>query len=252
MEHPIIRCDNLSYKYPDGNQALSGVSFCLEKGSSVGIAGANGAGKSTLLGILCGLLEHTGGSIFLEGNQIKRSNIKALRQKTGFVFQDPDDQLFTSSVYEDVAFGPVNMKLSKEETEARVREALEMTGITHLAEKPPYRLSGGEKKAASIASVLSMKPEVLIMDEPSASLDPGARRRLIELMKKMPHTKITASHDLDFLMEICDKVIIMSSGGIKAEGSTENILGNREILEECGLELPLRLQGCPLCSSGGS
>jgi cobalt/nickel transport system ATP-binding protein len=251
MKKPVIKCVNITFKYPDGAGALNGITFDVIRGESVGIAGANGAGKSTLLSLLSGLIMPSGGEIYLDETLITAKNLKLLRQRTGFVFQDPDDQLFTSSVYEDVAFGPRNLKLGKIEVEARVKEALERTGILHLSDRPPYRLSGGEKKSASIATILSMKPDVIIMDEPSSSLDPGARRKLIGLLNGFDHTKIITSHDLDFLMDTCSRIIIIDRGVLAADGTPEIILMDEPLLNRCGLELPLSLQKCGVCQGNG-
>jgi cobalt/nickel transport system ATP-binding protein len=165
----------------------------------------------------------------------------------GMVFQDPDDQLFMTTVYDDVAFGPRNYKMDEQEVERRVFQALETVGILHLKDRAPFRLSGGEKRAAAIASVLSMEPDILVMDEPTAALDPQSRRRLITLLKGFSHTKIITTHDLDMVYELCKRTIIISHGIIIADGDTANILTDAALLEECGLELPLGLQNCPVC-----
>lgn len=163
------------------------------------------------------------------------------------VFQDPDDQLFMTTVFDDVAFGPRNDRLDENEVKVRVEEALEMVGIPHLADRAPYKISGGEKRAAAIASVLSMKPDVLIMDEPTSGLDPKSRRRLINLLKGFRHTKVITSHDLDMVLETCDRVIVLKDGEVVVNGATMEVLTNGDLLDTCGLEAPLSLQKCPVC-----
>ena len=167
----------------------------------------------------------------------------------GMVFQDPDDQLFMTTVYDDVAFGPRNYQLSEQEVEKRVTMALDLVGIPHLKDRAPFRLSGGEKRAAAIASVLSMEPDILIMDEPTSALDPKSRRRLISLLNSFEHTKIITSHDLDTIVETCRRTIVIKAGEIVADGKTMDILTNVELLDRSGLEMPLSLQNCPICGS---
>jgi cobalt/nickel transport system ATP-binding protein len=172
-----------------------------------------------------------------------------IRQRLGMVFQDPDDQLFMTTVHDDVAFGPRNYQLDEQEVENRVVEALAQVGIPHLIDRAPFKLSGGEKRAAAIATVLSMKPDILIMDEPTASLDPKSRRRVIGLLKSFEHTKIITSHDLDMVFETCQRVIVIKDGLIAADGSVEEVLENQQLLDNCGLEMPLSLQNCPNCGA---
>jgi cobalt/nickel transport system ATP-binding protein len=164
------------------------------------------------------------------------------------VFQDPDDQLFMPTVYDDVAFGPLNLGLPPEEVQARVTEALARVEALHLQDRPPYRLSGGEKRSVAIASVLSMKPDILVMDEPTTGLDPRARRRLIELLRGFHHTKIIATHDLDLVLDLCERTIVIHNGRVTADGPTAAIFQDQELLAASHLEKPLRLQGCPVCS----
>ncbi len=239
---PILTLKDVQYAYPDGNTAVAGVSFTLKKGQSVGLVGANGAGKSTLLMLLPGALLPTAGSIEVDGVTLTKATSAKLRRLVGLVFQDADDQLFTTTVREDVAFGPRNMGLVEQEVQRAVQKALDQCGITHLADRAPYCLSGGEQKLAAIASVLSMEPELLIMDEPSASLDPKARRGIIRLLNSLPMTKLIASHDLDLVWEVCSRVIVLKDGRVEADGDAKELLGNQDLMERCGLELPLRLQ----------
>jgi cobalt/nickel transport system ATP-binding protein len=237
----ILSLKDVKYTYPDGRQALHGISFDVEPGQSVGLVGANGAGKTTLLLMLPGALLPTSGEIRVLDMRLDKASAPAIRRHVGLVFQDSDDQLFTISVYDDVAFGPRNMGLSAAEVASAVEGALEVTGITHLSKRAPYRLSGGEKRLAAIASILSMEPELVVMDEPSSSLDPKARRKLIELLRRMPQTKLLASHDLDLVWDVCSRVIVLKDGRVAADGETKAILSDGKLLDECGLELPLRL-----------
>jgi len=254
MKAPLIELKESGYTYPDGHRALNSISFSVRPNDALGIIGPNGAGKSTLLQLLTGILTTREGEILIEGTALNKKNLGVLRKKTGLLFQDPDDQLFCPTVRDDVSFGPANMGLSPEEIDACTDRAMEAAGITHLADRPPYALSGGEKKAAALASILSMQPEILLMDETSANLDPRSRRRLISIINSLPQTKIIVSHDLDFIWETCGRVVILNRGGITAEGEAETLLSDRDLLEQNEMELPLRLQGCPLCgtpSTGG-
>ncbi|UOE77791.1 energy-coupling factor ABC transporter ATP-binding protein [Parageobacillus thermoglucosidasius] len=249
MSHHKIEVRNLHFSYPDGHEAIKNMSFSIYHGESVGIIGANGAGKSTLLMLLMGVLFPDSGEVLVGDVRVTKKTLPLIRQRLGMVFQDPDDQLFMTTVYDDVAFGPRNYKLEEEDVERRVMQALEMVGIPHLKGRAPYKLSGGEKRSAAIASVLSMQPDVLIMDEPTSGLDPKSRRRVIELLKSFEHTKIITSHDLDMVFETCERIIVIKKGEIAVDGSTEEILSNAELLNSCGLELPLSLQNCPVCGT---
>ena len=249
MSHHKVEVRNLHFSYPDGHEALKDISFTIVHGESVGIIGVNGAGKSTILMLLMGILFPDSGEVLVGDVHLTRKTLPMIRQRLGMVFQNPDDQLFMTSVYEDVAFGPRNYQLDEEEVESRVMDALELVGISDLKDRAPFRLSGGEKRAASIACVLSMQPDVLIMDEPTSALDPKARRRVISLLNSFTHTKIITSHDLDLVLETCQRVIVVKNGKITADGATNEILTNSELLDSCGLELPLSIQDCPICSS---
>ncbi|MHB9139712.1 MAG: energy-coupling factor ABC transporter ATP-binding protein [Victivallaceae bacterium] len=249
MSHHIIEVKNLDYVYPGGKQALKDVSFRVTHGESVGIIGVNGAGKSTLLMHLNGVLFPSGGEVSVGEIAVRKNTLPLIRQHVGFIFQNPDDQLFMSTVYDDVAFGPRNFKLPEEEVEKKVLSALETVGITHLRNRPPYRLSEGEKRSAAIASVLSMSPDILVMDEPSSSLDPSSRRRLIKLLHSFKHTRIIASHDLDMILEICERTIVIKDGEIMADAPTLEIFADAALLERCGLEKPFCMQKCPVCAA---
>ena len=247
MSHHSIEVAGLGFAYPDGTAALSGVSFQIGHGESVALVGANGAGKSTLLMHLMGFLLPTAGTVRVGDVPVTKSTLADIRKTVGMVFQDPDDQLFMPTVYEDVAFGPMNLGLPPEEVETRVSDALSRVGAERLRDRPPYRLSGGEKRAVAIATVLAMCPSLLIMDEPSSNLDPRARRRLIELLATFEHTKIIATHDLDLAMDLCDRTIVMSGGTVTADGPTRELFANDALLDASGLERPLGLQACPVC-----
>ena len=250
MAEMIVEIDNLSYFYPDGTQALNGVSFTLNRGESVAVVGENGAGKSTLLLHLNGTLFGDNGEVSVYGIQVTRKTLKQIRKLVGVVFQDPDDQLFMPVVAEDVAFGPINLGLSKEEVEKRVEDSLSRVGALELKDRPPHRLSAGEKRSVAIASVLAMAPSVLVMDEPTSFLDPKGRRELSELLRGFSHTKIIATHDLDFVLDVCERTIVIHNGKIIADGGTVDIFTDDELLAESRLERPLRMQGCPLHGGG--
>lgn len=242
MSHHKLEVRNLHFAYPDGQEAVKDMSFIIHHGESVGIIGANGAGKSTLLMLLMGILFPDGGEVLVGDVHVTKKTLPMIRQSLGLVFQDPDDQLFMTSVYEDVAFGPRNYRLDEKEVEDRVNEALEKVGIPHLKHRAPFKLSGGEKRAAAIAAVLAMHPDLLIMDEPTSALDPKARRRVIELLKSFDHTKIITSHDLDMVLDTCQRVIVIREGAVAADGAAGKILSDEALLDSCGLELPLSLQ----------
>ena len=248
MSHHIVEVKNLKHRYPDGTFALQDISFRIAHGESVAIVGANGAGKSTLLLHLNGYLTPTEGTIRIGDLPLTKKVLPSIRRTVGMVFQDPDDQLFMPTVYDDVAFGPLNLGLPPEEVETRVMDALSIVEAAHLKDRPPYKLSGGEKRSAAIASVLSMSPDILVMDEPTSNLDPRARRQLINLLKTFKHTKIIATHDLDMVLDLCERTIVIHDGKITANDSTTALFQNDELLEASHLEAPLGLQGCPVCS----
>ena len=251
MSHHKIELRSVSYTYPDGSRALSDISFTVSHGQSVGILGANGAGKSALLLLLMGVLRPCSGEILIGDVKMTPATLPDIRKRLGLVFQNPDDQLFMNSIYEDVAFGPRNAKLSGQEVDRRVTEALQTVGIPHLKDRPPYRCSGGEKRAAAIAGILAMQPDVLILDEPTSDLDPKARRRTMELLKSFTHTKLIAGHDIDMVYELCERTIILQNGRIAVDGCTRETVTNASLMESSGLEPPMRLQGCPVCGKAG-
>ncbi len=248
MSHHIVEVKQLRHVYPDGTAALNEVSFRIHHGESVAVIGANGAGKSTLLLHLNGYLTATSGEIVIGDTTLAKENLAEIRRTVGMVFQDPDDQLFMPTVFDDIAFGPLNMGLSAAEVEARVMEALQRVEAVALRDKPPYHLSGGEKKRVAIATVLSMMPEILVLDEPTNGLDPHARRQLIALLRAFHHTRIVTSHDLDMVLELCERTIVLHEGRVMADGPTMEIFNNEELLKSCRLEKPFAMQGCPVCS----
>ncbi len=252
MSHHIVEVNDITHTYPDGTAALRGISFRIHHGESVALVGANGAGKSTLLLHLNGYLTSQKGSVRIGDSPLTKATVQDIRKTVGMIFQDPDDQLFMPTVYDDIAFGPLNLGLPAEEVEARVQRALIRTDTEHLRDRPPYKLSGGEKRAVAIATVIAMSPDILVMDEPTSNLDPRARRSLIELLAGFRHTKIIATHDLDMVLDLCERTIVLHRGEIKADGPTQDIFNNVQLLAECRLEKPLSMQGCPVCSQAGS
>jgi cobalt/nickel transport system ATP-binding protein len=233
----VLSVENLYFHYPDGHVALQGVSLKLCDGDKVALVGPNGAGKSTLMLHLNGIL--TGeGDLSIAGMRIEHDNLPAIRAMVGLVFQSPDDQLFSPTVFEDVAFGPLHMGLPEDEVHARVDEALEMVHMCDYRDRLSHHLSVGEKKRIAIATVLSMRPQILVLDEPSAGLDPRARRGLINLLRDLPITMLVSSHDLLMVRELFPRMVIMDEGQIVADGATTDLLGDEALLEAHGLEKP--------------
>lgn len=245
MSHHRVEVRELSFTYPGAGEALREVTFLITHGESVALVGPNGAGKSTLLLLLTGFLEATRGEVRIGETPVTRATLPTVRRSLGVVLQHADDQLFMPTVLEDVAFGPLNQGLPPKEAEAAALRALEAVSAVHLKDRPPYRLSYGEKRVAAIAAVLACSPDVLIMDEPSSDLDPSNRRTLMGLLEGFTHTKIIATHDLDLALEVCDRVLLLRDGALAADGPADEILRDETLLEENGLELPLRLQGPP-------
>lgn len=235
----MLEIEKLNYAYPDGHQAIRDVNLKIEEGESIALVGANGAGKSSLFKLIIGISEIKDGSIKVGELSVGKKTLKDVRRKVGMVFQNPDDQLFMTKVYDDIAFGPRNELLSEEEVEERVVNALETLGITHLRDRMPHRLSGGEKRVIAIASVLAMNPQIILFDEPTSFLDPQARRNVINTLDALKMTKIIATHDLDMALDICDRVIILHHGSVFADGTVDEILLDENLLSQCHLELPL-------------
>ena len=238
----MIEFQNVSFSYENGRPVVEDLSFSIGRGETVGLIGANGAGKSTIMKLLLGLV--TGeGKITVDGLPMEKRNLPAIRQKIGFVLQDSDNQMFMPTVYEDMIFGPRNYGLSKEETERRVDEVLCQLGLQDLKHRYNHKISGGEKRMAAIATILAMEPEAILMDEPSTALDPVNRRTVINTIRGLPQTKLIASHDLDMILDTCQRVILLGSGKIVADGDAETILRDKELLEANRMELPFCLQG---------
>jgi cobalt/nickel transport system ATP-binding protein len=233
-----IEIRGLSYTYPDGHVALQGIDLALAPGEKVALVGPNGAGKSTLLAHLNGILEKQAGEIHVQGIPVTPKTAGQVRARVGLVFQSPDDQLFSPTVFDDVAFGPIYQGLTVAEVRARVDEALAMVHMEAYAKRVSHHLSVGEKKRIAIASVLSMRPRVLVLDEPTAGLDPRARRALIELLRELPQTMIVATHDLPMVRELLPRTVIVDGGQITADGPTAAILADEPLLHRHGLEMP--------------
>lgn len=242
MSHHIIEFKEVFFRYPDGTAALRGVSFRIVHGESGGVVGANGAGKSTLLQHLNGCLLPASGQVTIGDLNLTAATRGEIRRKVGSVFQNPDDQLFMPTVFDDVAFGPLNLGLDEAHVRERVESALSRVNGLALKNKPPHHLSAGEKSAVAIAAVMAMEPDILAMDEPAANLDPRSRRSLIGLLKTFQHSKLVASHDLDLILDVCERCIVIGEGRVVADGPSEDILSNRTLLEANNLELPLSLQ----------
>lgn len=243
MSKTIIEIANAGFSYEKGNKVLDDISFIIEEGESVGLIGANGSGKSTLLKMLTGLVNHSG-SIKIEGMEVEKQNLSQIRRKLGLVFQDSDSQLFMPRLYDDVAFALRNYGMAESEVEVSVNEALEKIGITKLKDKQNYKMSGGEKRMGSIATILAMKPDIILMDEPSIALDPANRRAVINNLNLIKETKLISSHDLDLIWETCDRVILLDNKKIVADDDAQKILKDKNLLESCHLELPLCFQTC--------
>lgn len=259
---PAIRVLALEYHYPDGRPALRGVDLAIAAGESVALVGPNGAGKSTLLLHLNGLLpgkarssplyahgaappasrNGAAPSIWIDGLPVIDKNAPEIRRRVGLLFQDPDDQLFSTSVLEDVAFGPLNLGLTRADARSLALECLRRVDLADAADRPPHHLSFGERKRVCLAGILACNPSVLALDEPSANLDPRARRRFIQLIHSLPATKLIATHDLEMVLELCPRTIILDSGRIIANGPTCAVLADPNLLEAHGLEMPLSLK----------
>jgi len=230
----VIEIKNLSFNYPDGHNGLKDVNLVVYPGENLAVIGPNGAGKSTLLLHLNGILRGNS-TVEICGLAVEDKNLKAIRKKVGLVFQDPEDQLFSLNVFDDVAFGPVNMDYPEPEVRQRVTRALEWVGMGGYEQRSPHHLSFGEKKRIAIATVLSLDPEILVIDEPTSNLDPRSKWSLVELLKQFPMTKIIATHDLELVSALCHRTIVMDEGKVVADGDTEMILGDIPLLKDHGL-----------------
>ncbi|MCB0936985.1 MAG: ABC transporter ATP-binding protein, partial [Mycobacterium sp.] len=238
MNAPAIRVENLSYHYPDGRVALDGVDLNIAPGERVAILGPNGAGKTTLMLHLNGALSASSGTVEIGGMALNRKNLREIRRRVGVVFQDPDDQLFMPTVAQDVAFGPANFGVTGDALAERVQAALEIVSMTEHADRSPAHLSGGQRRRAALATVLACEPEILVLDEPSANLDPVARRELAETLATLSATMVIVTHDLPYAAQLCERAIVLDSGVVVADDSVTAVLSDRELLAAHRLELP--------------
>ena len=238
----MIEFQNVKFAYESGKDVIHDMSFRIEKGESVGLIGANGAGKSTIMKLLLGLLQAVDGKVLIDGTEVKKETLGEIRAKLGFVLQNSDNQMFMPTVYEDMIFGPLNYGLSREVVDKRVDEVLERLGLEYLKHRYNHKISGGEKRMGAIATILAMEPAAILMDEPTSALDPYNRRLVINTIRELDQTKLIASHDLDMILDTCDRVILISGGRVAADGPAAGILSNKELLEANRMELPLRMQ----------
>ncbi|GAB4278529.1 MAG: ABC transporter ATP-binding protein [Coriobacteriia bacterium] len=237
-EPPAVRVRGLVHVYPDGTRALDGIDLTIEEGESVALLGPNGAGKSTLILHLNGLLRPTEGEVAICGVPVSEENLRAVRSMVGMVFQDPDDQLFMTTVHDDVAFGPLNMGLAPDEVANRVHDALHDVGLAEMASRPAQHLSFGQRKRAALATVLSMNPRLFVLDEPTSNLDPRSRRQMTERLGRLDSTKIVATHDMDVAAALCSRAVILDEGRIAADLPLAEAVADGELLDRHGLEPP--------------
>ena len=239
---PSLLIEELAFAYPDGNQALFGVNLRIERGERVALLGPNGAGKTTLVMHMNGIHPAEHGRVSVAGEVIDTKDkdlVRRIRGKVGVVFQDPDDQLFMPTVGEDIAFGPYNMGLRGSELDSAVDEALSQVGMLEYKDRPPHHLSFGQRRRVAVATVLAMKPEILVMDEPSSNLDPASRRELADIVRSLDVTIVMVTHDLPYAFELCERSVILSGGIIVADDLTKKVLNNKELLAAHRLELPV-------------
>lgn len=242
MSIPSLEINDLAFAYPDGNQALYGVNLTVGQGERVALLGPNGAGKTTLVMHMNGIHPAAHGEVKVAGQLVDatdKANLRSIRSKVGIVFQDPDDQLFMPTVGEDVAFGPYNMGIRGSELDKVVIEALELVGMTEFKDRPPHHLSFGQRRRVAVATVLAMKPEILVLDEPSSNLDPASRRELADILRSLAITIVMVTHDLPYAFELCERSVILSGGIIVADKKTHEILSDKSLLQAHRLELPV-------------
>ena len=238
MSDAVLEMHKVAYAYPDGHQALFGVDLHVHRGEKIALLGPNGAGKTTLVLHVNGILFQGAGSVRIAGMDVNKENLKAIRAKVGVVFQDPDDQLFMPTVRDDVAFGPSNMGIVGDELAKTVAEALAAVGMSEFADRSPQHLSFGQRRRVAIATVLAMKPEILVLDEPSSNLDPAARREIAEILESLDITMLMVTHDLPYALELCDRSVILSAGAIVADRATYDLLTDDALIKQHRLELP--------------
>jgi len=236
-----IEIEHFSYKYPDGTAALGNITLSVEHGQRVALIGPNGAGKSTLLLAMAGFAKGTG-KVLIDGLQINKKNLKKIRAVLGSCLENPEDQLFMPTLFEDVAFGPLNMDLDAEQVKIRVADALKTVGLAELADKAPHHLSAGQKRAAAIATILSMAPKIITLDEPDGSLDPRNRNNLVKLLASLPQTLIIATCNMDFAAALADRAVLLDKGHVIAEGQAKKIMSDSQLMAKHGLEVPHKIK----------
>ncbi len=239
-----LQVEGLAFAYPDGHQALFGIDLTIARGERVALLGPNGAGKTTLVLHLNGILSGGVGTVRVGGLEVRpgdRETLREIRRRVGIVFQDPDDQLFMPTVRDDVAFGPANLGLQGSELDERVDEALALVGMTGVADRPPHHLSFGQRRRVAVATVLAMRPEILVLDEPTSNLDPASRRELYEILDSLDVTQLVVTHDLPYALQLCPRSIVLSGGTVVADGPTAEVLADEVLLAAHRLELPYGL-----------
>ncbi|MFC4336127.1 energy-coupling factor ABC transporter ATP-binding protein [Salininema proteolyticum] len=235
---PVIKVDDVSYAYPDGHKVLTGLGLEVEEGERIAVLGPNGAGKTTLMLLLAGLLMPSGGGVEISGVRLDEKTVRDVRRKIGIVFQIPDDQLFMPTVAADVAFGMANYGVTGDELDTRVREALEDVDLADAAERAPHHLSVGQQRRAALAGVLAMRPDCVVLDEPSANLDPASRQQLARVVARTVETLVLVTHDLPYALQMCDRAVILDGGTVAAQGTVAEVLADDELLRRHRLELP--------------
>src|SRR4051812_14052128 len=234
----VLDVRGLAHVYPDGQQALYGVDLQVHRGERVALLGPNGAGKTTLVLHLNGILVPGAGSVTVSGLPVDKANLQEVRRRVGIVFQDPDDQLFMPTVRDDVAFGPRNLGLRGRDLDDRVLEALDQVGMAEFVDRPPHHLSFGQRRRVAVATVLAMRPEILVLDEPSSNLDPASRRELADILRSLDVTVLMVTHDLPYALELCPRAVVLSGGVVVADGATYDVLTDDVLMKENRLELP--------------
>jgi cobalt/nickel transport system ATP-binding protein len=238
MSTPVLDVQGLAYAYPDGHQALFGVDLHVHRGERVALLGPNGAGKTTLVLHLNGILTPGAGSVRISGLPVQKANLPEIRRRVGIVFQDPDDQLFSATVRQDVAFGPANLGIRGTELDRRVMAALDQVGMADYVDRPPHHLSFGQRRRVAVATVLAMDPEILVMDEPSSNLDPAARRELADIVRSLEVTVLMVTHDLPYALELCPRAVVLHDGVVAADGPAYDLMTDADLMCRHRLELP--------------